>query len=107
MSGPQAQRGEIWLVDLGMVAKVRPVLILSVAYIGQERSLVTFVPRTTSVRGTRFEVPHVGRGFDAGAFDAQGIATVPSVQLVRRLAAIDGPTMAKVEDAVKHWLGLK
>lgn len=46
----QAQRGELWLVGLGMVAKTRPVLILSVAYIGQERSLVTFIPRTTSMR---------------------------------------------------------
>ena len=102
----RAQRGEIWLVDLGMVAKTRPVLILSVAYIEQERSLVTFVPRTTSVRGTRFEVPHTGRGFDAGAFDAQGVATVPAVQLIRRLGVIDSPTLAQIEAAVKHWLGL-
>jgi hypothetical protein len=29
---PKARRGEIWIADLGMVAKVRPVLILSVEY---------------------------------------------------------------------------
>lgn len=102
----RAQRGEIWLVDLGMVAKTRPVLILSVAYIEQERSLVTFIPRTTSGRGTRFEVPHTGRGFDAGVFDAQGVATVPTVQLIRRLGVIDSPTLAQIETALKHWLGL-
>ncbi len=102
----RAQRGEIWLVDLGMVAKTRPVLIFSVAYIDQERSLVTFIPRTTSVRGTRFEVLHAGRDFDAGAFDAQGIATVPHVQLIRRLSVIDSPTLAQIETAVKRWLGL-
>jgi len=102
----RTQRGEIWLVDLGMVAKTRPVLILSVAYIEQERSLVTFIPRTTSVRGTRFEVPHTGRGFDAGAFDAQGVATVPTVQLIRRLGVIDGPTLTQIEAALKLWLGL-
>jgi len=103
----RAQRGEIWLVDLGMVAKTRPVLILSVAYNDQERALVTFIPRTTNVReGARFEVTHVGRGFDAGAFDAQGIATVPAVQLVRRMGIIDGPTLTRVEAAVKSWLGL-
>ncbi|MBI3886710.1 MAG: type II toxin-antitoxin system PemK/MazF family toxin [Opitutae bacterium] len=89
-----------------MVAKTRPVLILSVAYIDQERSLVTFVPRTTSVRGTRFEVVHTGRGFETGVFDAQGVATVPTVQLVRRLGMIDGATLALVEAAVKRWLGL-
>ena len=102
----RAQRGEIWLVDLGMVAKTRPVLILSVAYEERERAVLTFVPRTTSVRGTRFEVPHAARGFDAGAFDAQGLAGVPAVQLIRRLGVIDGPTLAQIETAVKGWLGL-
>lgn len=102
----RALRGEIWLADLGMVAKTRPVLILSVAYADQERSLVTFIPRTTSVRGTRFEVAHTGRGFEAGAFDAQGVATVPAVQLVRRLGVIDSPTLAQIEAAVRCWLGL-
>lgn len=100
------QRGEIWLVDLGMVAKTRPALVLSVPFEGQERALVTFIPRTTSVRGTRFEVVHVARGFDEGAFDAQGLATVPMAQFVRRLSVLDGATLAKVEDAVKRWLGL-
>lgn len=65
-------------------------LILSVAYDERERAVLTFVPRTTSVRGTRFEVPHAARGFDAGAFDAQGLAGVPAVQLIRRLGVIDG-----------------
>ncbi len=102
----QAQRGEIWLVDLGMVAKTRPVLVLSVAYDDRERAIVTFVPRTTALRGTRFEVSHAARGFDAGGFDAQGIAGVPSVQLIRRLGTIDGATLAKVETAVKAWLAL-
>ena len=102
----RAQRGDIWLVDLGMVAKTRPVLILSVAPLDQERSLVTFVPRTTQVRGTRFEVAHTARGFDAGAFDAQGVATVPTVQLIRRLGVIDSSTLVRIEAAMKGWLGL-
>lgn len=89
-----------------MVAKTRPVLILSVDYDDKERAVVTYVSRTTSVRDTRFEVPHTARGFDAGVFDAQGIATIPDVQLLRRLGLIDGATLAKIEDAVKAWLGL-
>lgn len=100
------QRGEIWLVDLGMVAKTRPALLLSVPYDGAERAVVTFVPRTTALRGTRFEVPHVARGFDAGGFDAQGVATVPTAHLVRRLGVIDGPTLVQIEDAVRRWLAL-
>jgi hypothetical protein len=32
---PRAKRGEIWMADFGMAAKVRPVLVLRVAYEGQ------------------------------------------------------------------------
>jgi mRNA interferase MazF len=102
----RALRGELWLIDLGMVAKTRPSLVLSVAYDDRERAVVSYVPRTTVLRGTRFEVPHTARGFDPGGFDAQGIAGVPSVQLIRRLGVLDGATLAQVETAVKAWLDL-
>jgi mRNA interferase MazF len=50
------RRGEVWLVDLGLAAKIRPCLVLSVPTAEADRSLVTVVPHTTSLRGTRFEV---------------------------------------------------
>lgn len=102
----KARRGELWLADLGMVAKVRPVLILSVAYQDDERAVVTYVIRTTSVRRTRFEVPHEGRGMPAGAFDAQGIGSLPDVKLERHLGMVDAATLSKVETAVRSWLAL-
>jgi len=46
------QRGEVWLVDLGMAAKVRPCLVLSVPTSESDRSLVTLVPHTTSLRNS-------------------------------------------------------
>ncbi len=49
-------RGEVWLVDLGYRAKVRPCLVLSVSTSDLDRSLVTLVAHTTSSRGSRFEV---------------------------------------------------
>jgi len=67
MARAEVRRGEVWLVGLGMAQKVRPVVILSVAYLDQERALVTYVPRTTILRDTRFEVAHEARGFNAGA----------------------------------------
>ena len=54
MSVPQ--RGEVWMVDLGLAAKVRPCLVLSIPAEGEERSLVTLIPHTTSVRISRFEM---------------------------------------------------
>jgi mRNA interferase MazF len=103
---PLAKRCEIWVVDLGMVQKTRPAVILSVAFLEDERAVVTYVPRTTSVRGTRFEVPHQARGFEPGAFDAQGIGGVPVVKLVRNLGLLDSETLEAVELAVKKWLEL-
>lgn len=103
---PQAQRGEIWLIDLGMVQKPRPCLVLSIAYLDHERAVVSYVPRTTTLRKTRFEVLHQARGFDAGAFDAQGIGSIPVVKLERRLGAIDPVVVQQVEAAVKLWLKL-
>ena len=54
---PSADRGDVWLVDLGFAAKIRPCLVLSVPATGpNDRVLVTLVPHTTSPRGTNFEV---------------------------------------------------
>lgn len=46
MSTPR--RGEVWLVDLGYTAKVRPCLIISIPALEQDRALATLIPHTTS-----------------------------------------------------------
>ncbi|HRI15690.1 MAG TPA: type II toxin-antitoxin system PemK/MazF family toxin [Verrucomicrobiota bacterium] len=103
---PKASRGELWMADLGFVAKTRPVLILSVEYQQEERAVVTYVVRTTSIRGTQYEVLHSLRGMPPGTFDAQGIASIPDLKLERRLGVVDAATLAKVEEAVRSWLAL-
>ncbi|MBI4026446.1 MAG: type II toxin-antitoxin system PemK/MazF family toxin [Verrucomicrobia bacterium] len=106
MARSEVTRGDIWLVDLGLAQKIRPAVILSVAYLEHERALITYVPRTTSLRDTRFEVPHQARGFEPGAFDAQSIGTMPAAKLVRHITSLDAGTLAKVEDVVRSWLAL-
>ena len=49
-------RGEVWLVDLGMIAKIRPCLVLSIPVLDVDRALTTVLPHTTSTRGSRFEI---------------------------------------------------
>jgi mRNA interferase MazF len=64
------QRGKVWLVDLGMAAKVRPALVVSIPAEDNDRALMTIVTHTTSTRQSRFEA-HVSVPFlRAGAFDA-------------------------------------
>ncbi len=105
-SVPSPDRGEVWLADLGIAAKVRPVLILSVPLDPQDRVLITLVPHTTSVFGTRFEVAVPKSFLKAGVFDAQGLVTVARPRLLRKLGDLKPGELALVEDAVKRWLGL-
>ena len=100
------ERGEVWLVDLGMVAKVRPCLILSVRTGPADRVLFALVPHTTSVQGTAFEVTVPAGYLKPGAFDAQGLVTVPRTRLIRRLGLLPPAGLAAVETAVRTWLGL-
>jgi mRNA interferase MazF len=99
-------RGEIWLADLGYMGKIRPVLILSITPGDQDRALVTYIIRTTSIRGTAFEVPHSARGMKPGAFDAQGIGTTDFNRFIRRLANADSATLTQIEERVRAWLAL-
>jgi mRNA interferase MazF len=103
---PTPDRGEVWLCDLGMVAKIRPCLVLSVPPGQQDRDLITLVPHTTSVRGTRFEVV-VPTGFlKSGAFDVQGMVTVVPARLIRRLGRLRPDEVSSVVQVVRQWLGL-
>ncbi len=86
MSEPKP--GEVWLVDLGMSAKVRPCLVLSVPIEDRDRALVTLIPHTTAVRSSRFERVIPAPFLKEGAFDAQGIVTVPTVKLLRRIGSL-------------------
>lgn len=74
----RVERGEVWLVDLGLAAKVRPCLVIRLPTEETDRALVTLVPHTTAVRASRFEVTVAVRCLKPGAFDAQGIVTMPT-----------------------------
>ncbi len=100
-------RGEVWLVDLGLATKVRPCLILSVPSEDTGHSIVTLVPHTTSVRGSCFEVAVPVRFPKPGAFDAQGLVTVPVAYLIRRVGILSATQIKLVESAICRWLGIE
>jgi mRNA interferase MazF len=82
------ERGEVWLVDLGLAAKVRPCLVLSIPYQDEDRALVSVIAHTTSPRNSRFEVPVKVRFLRQGVFDAQNLITIPRAKLMRRLGKL-------------------
>jgi len=97
-------RGEVWLVDLGMVEKVRPALILSGQVEATDRDIITVVPHTTTVRGSRFEINIPLLFLKPGAFLAQSPATVPRVRALKLLGRMPDPQIRKIEDALLEWL---
>lgn len=104
MASPRC--GEVWLVDLGMAAKVRPAMVLSVPAGDADRALATLVPHTTSPRQTRFEAAMSVPCLRSGVFGAQNLITIPHAKLVRRLGALTSTQIAGVERAVCLWLGI-
>lgn len=95
------------MVDLGLAAKVRPCVVLSIPLEESDRSLVTVIPHTTSLRQSRFEIAVSARFLRPGAFDAQGIITVPTVRLMNRLGNLTADQLGSVERGVCAWLGIK
>ena len=102
---PKQNRGEVWLVDLGIAAKVRPCLVISVPALIQDRALVPVVTYTTSVRDSRFKIPIKTRFLDTGAFDAQSLVTVSEAKFLRKLGNLQ-PDQLSDENAVRQWLKL-
>jgi mRNA interferase MazF len=98
-------RGDVWLFDPGMAEKVRPALVISVAFGDADRALVTIIPHTTSPRGSQFEVPVSVPFLKAGAFVVQGVSTYPHVRAIRKLGVLKPDQFRLVFAGVLQWLG--
>jgi mRNA interferase MazF len=103
---PNARRGEVWLVDLGLAAKARPAVVLSIPFLDNERALYAIVPHTTAMRGGRFEVVIDVPWLEPGAFDVQGQRNIPGSVFIRRMGALSQPQIAMIVHAIRLWLGI-
>jgi mRNA interferase MazF len=100
------ERGEVWLVDLGMAQKTRPALVLSVQPGDADRVVVTVVSHTTALRESPFEIVVPIPFLREGAFAVQSITTIPTKHALRRLGSLTPEQLAPIEDGVRKWLGL-
>jgi len=103
---PIPERGEIWLADLGLAAKTRPVLVLSAPFSDQDYALLAVVPHTTSPRGSNFEVSVPVPKLKPGAFNVQGLLALPPARLIRKIVSLPPGQLLAVEAAARSWLGL-
>lgn len=100
--------GEVWLADLGLAAKTRPVVILSRDDPQAPRALVTYIPLTTQDRGSRYEIELGNLKFlrETSVANVQGIGSIPSVRLQRRLGSLPNETLERIKQAVRLALDL-
>ncbi len=101
---PAINRGEVWRVDFGMAAKVRPALLLTGNPADDELDLVTVLLHTTSLRGNRWELSIPKPFLKPGAFHLQQIQSVSTVKLERKLGVLNETEMNQVLDALAERL---
>ena len=101
-------RGEIWLADLGIAGKVRPVIIVSRDDPAPPRALTIFVPVTTQNRRSNYEVELPQLTFlQAGSVaNVQGIASLPESRFVRKLGNLRTNALASIEQALLFALNM-
>jgi mRNA interferase MazF len=88
-----------------MAEKVRPALVISVAFGDADRALLTIVPHTTSLRGSQYEIPVSVTFLKPGAFLVQGVSTYPHARAIRRLGVLKPDQFRLVFAGVLRWLG--
>ena len=100
--------GEVWMADLGLVAKFRPVVIISRPDPDPPRSLVIHVPLTTQDRGTDYEValPRLRFLQRESVANVQGIGSLPTVRLGRKLGTLPPAALTEMKRAIVWMLEL-
>ncbi|OHE76360.1 MAG: hypothetical protein A2107_02615 [Verrucomicrobia bacterium GWF2_62_7] len=98
------QRGEVWSVDFGLAAKVRPALILTGEPADNELDLVTVILHTTAVRGNSWELNVPKPFLKHGAFHLQQVQSVSAAKLERRLGSLTDAEMQHVLDRLAERL---
>src|SRR5438067_4031805 len=98
--------GEVWIIDFGMAAKVRPALLLTGEPAVDELDLITVLLHTTALRGNRWELNIPKPFLKLGAFHLQQIQTISTVKLERRLGVLTSEEMGRVQNAVKNRLSI-
>lgn len=102
------QPGEVWLADLGLASKTRPVVIVSRYDPEAPRALVLYVPLTTQNRLSLYEVPLPKMSLldRESVANVQGLSSLPTVRLERRIGKLSTPVMAELKLALSFALDL-
>jgi len=95
-------------VDMGMAAKTRPAIVLLAEDINVPRSLIIHIPITRQYRGTDLEVKlgHLHFLEPDSVANVQGIGSLPTVRLEKRLGLLPAAELQTIKQALKKACGL-
>jgi len=105
MPKPSPHPGEVWVIDAGYVAKIRPCLILTGPPADDELDLVTVVFHTNSLRGNRWELQIAKPFLKEGAYHLQQVHSAPVPRLERKLGELTPQEFNLVLDRLAERLG--
>jgi mRNA interferase MazF len=97
------------MADLGFAAKYRPVVIVSRPDPDPPRALIIYIPITTQDRQSPYEVALPNTRFlqRGSVANVQGIASLPTVRLGRRIGTVRAETMTEIKRAIVWALELE
>ena len=98
-------RGDVVIVDLGMIQKTRPCVVVASSP-DPERAMSVVIPMTTQIRGGKFEIPFPKPSWlnEQCVLNLVGIAGVDNRKIVRRIGPF--PDMKSVDAGLRKLLSL-
>ena len=101
-------RGDVVSVDLGVIAKVRPCVVVSIARPDSQRNMSIVVPMTTEKRGGECEVdfPKPPWLKQPGVINVLGIAGVDNARIERRLGTFPTVKLKEIETVLRRAMAL-
>ena len=96
------RHGEVWLVDMGMVAKTRPAIVLIADTLDAPRSLIIHIPITRQNRGSELEIPmgHLPFLDPESVANVQAVGSLPTARFEKRLGVVPEADLKKVKTAL-------
>jgi mRNA interferase MazF len=100
--------GEVWLADLGIAGKVRPVVIVSREEDDPPRALALYVPLTSQNRFSAYEVEVGQLPFlhQPSVANIQGLGSLPLTRLMQRLGCVSPELMERIKSAIRYAMEL-
>src|ERR1035437_7184791 len=96
------------VVNLGMAAKVRPCVVVSVGKPDRQRNMSVVLPMTTEIRGGECKIPFPKPTWlrQESVVNVLGIAGVDNAKIERRISVFPADKMSEIESVLKRLFGL-